>query len=548
MEYRDKLRELGITLTKSGKQICPNCSHTRKNKTDPCLSVTYTDEAVLYKCHNECGFEGAVYYRNKFEQTKKNYKKPEPPKVVKELEPIYKYFQKRGISQKTVDKYEIALNDKKEIVLPYYKYGELVNVKYRKNLGNGKKTFRQEADTEKTLFGMDKITDFESPLIWVEGEMDVLALAEQNIYSVSVPQGASEKKLECIENCWDFIQKFKTHIIAVDNDAAGDGLKENLLKRLGREKCKTVNWKQYKDANEALLGEEKLIDFINAAEDISPDGIITFYDCFDEIYKYNFEKDVNFYETGWLKFDNIVKLRTGYLMIVTGYPSRGKTTFVDNLLMILSKHYGLKHLIASFESIVPTHYNTLLEMYMEMQFYKYTREYGNDGIFAEPFEFIGEHFLRFDIDRMWTVDEIIERTELAVKKYGVKTLVIDPYNRLNNKILNNREDLYVGSILAKLSMLAKKLDILVIFVAHPKKPDGEKCPNMYSISGSGDWYNMADYGIIIHREREQSGKLSNFPLVFVEKVKNHFLGSPSGGELTLRYDSDRRILRNVDGL
>ena len=548
MEYRDKLRELGITLTKSGKQICPNCSHTRKNKTDPCLSVTYTDEAVLYKCHNECGFEGAVYYRNKFEQTKKNYKKPEPPKVVKELEPIYKYFQKRGISQKTVDKYEIALNDKKEIVLPYYKYGELVNVKYRKNLGNGKKTFRQEADTEKTLFGMDKITDFESPLIWVEGEMDVLALAEQNIYSVSVPQGASEKKLECIENCWDFIQKFKTHIIAVDNDAAGDGLKENLLKRLGREKCKTVNWKQYKDANEALLGEEKLIDFINAAEDISPDGIITFYDCFDEIYKYNFEKDVNFYETGWLKFDNIVKLRTGYLMIVTGYPSRGKTTFVDNLLMILSKHYGLKHLIASFESIVPTHYNTLLEMYMEMPFYKYTREYGNEGIFAEPFEFIGEHFLRFDIDRMWTIDEIIERTELAVKKYGVKTLVIDPYNRLNNKILNNREDLYVGSILAKLSMLAKKLDILVIFVAHPKKPDGEKCPNMYSISGSGDWYNMADYGIIIHREREQSGKLSNFPLVFVEKVKNHFLGSPSGGELTLRYDSDRRILRNVDGL
>ena len=548
MEYRDKLRELGITLTKSGKQICPNCSHTRKNKTDPCLSVTYTDEAVLYKCHNECGFEGAVYYRNKFEQTKKNYKKPEPPKVVKELEPIYKYFQKRGISQKTVDKYEIALNDKKEIIIPYYKYGELVNVKYRKNLGNGKKTFRQEADTEKTLFGMDKITDFESPLIWVEGEMDVLALAEQNIYSVSVPQGASEKKLECIENCWDFIQKFKTHIIAVDNDAAGDGLKENLLKRLGREKCKTVNWKQYKDANEALLGEEKLIDFINAAEDISPDGIITFYDCFDEIYKYNFEKDVNFYETGWLKFDNIVKLRTGYLMIVTGYPSRGKTTFVDNLLMILSKHYGLKHLIASFESIVPTHYNTLLEMYMEMPFYKYTREYGNDGIFAEPFEFIGEHFLRFDIDRMWTIDEIIERTELAVKKYGVKTLVIDPYNRLNNKILNNREDLYVGSILAKLSMLAKKLDILVIFVAHPKKPDGEKCPNMYSISGSGDWYNMADYGIIIHREREQSGKLSNFPLVFVEKVKNHFLGSPSGGELTLRYDSDRRILRNVDGL
>lgn len=547
MEYRDKLRELGITLTRSGKQTCPQCSHLRKNKSDPCLSVTYTDEAVLYKCHN-CDWAGAVYYRSKFEQTKKTYKRPEPPKVVEKLDPIYKYFQKRGISKQTVDKYGISYNDKKEIVIPYYKYGELVNVKYRTNLGNGKKTFRQEKDSEKTLFGMDFITDPESPLIWVEGEMDVLALAEQGILSVSIPQGASEKKLECIENCWDFIEKFNTHIIAVDNDTAGDGLKENLLKRLGKEKCKTVNWKQYKDANEALIGGEDLKTFIDNAEDISPDGIITFFDCFDDIYKYNFEKDVNFYETGWRKFDSIVKIRTGYLMIVTGYPSRGKSTFVDNMLMILSKRYGLKHLIASFESIVPTHFNTLLEMYTELPFYRYTRENGKDAIFGEPFEFIGEHFLRFDIDKMWTVDEIIERTELAVKKYGVKTLVIDPYNRLNNKILNNREDLYVGSILAKLSMLAKKLDILVIFVAHPKKPDGEKCPNMYSISGSGDWYNMADYGIIIHREREHNGKLSNYPLVFVEKVKNHFLGSPSGGEFTLRYDSDRRILQDVDSL
>lgn len=545
MEYRKKLQELGITLTKSGKQTCPQCSHLRKHKSDPCLSVTYTDEAVLYNCHN-CDWSGKVYYRNKFEQTKKSYKRPDPPKVVEKLDPIYTYFKKRGISKHVVDKYGISFNEQKEIVIPYYKYGELVNVKYRKNLGNGQKRFRQEKDTEKTLFGMDFITDTNSPLIWVEGEMDVLALAEQGILSVSIPQGASENKLECIENCWDFIQKFDTHIIAVDNDIPGDGLKENLLKRLGKNKCKTVNWKQYKDANEALLGGENLKEYIDNAEEISPDGIITFFDRFDDIYNYNFEKDVNFYQTGWRSFDNIVKIRTGYLMIITGYPSRGKSTFVDNMLMNLSKQYGLRHLVASFESIVPTHYNTLLEMYTETPFYKYVRENGDESIFGEPYEFIGGHFFRFDIDRMWTVDEIIERAELAVKKYGVNTLVIDPYNRLNNKFINNREDLYVGSILAKLSMLAKRLGILVVFVAHPKKPDGDKCPNMYSISGSSDWYNMADYGIIIHRERDKvSGKLSNFPVVFVEKVKNHFLGKPSGGEFNLMYDIDRRVLVDV---
>ncbi len=542
MEYRDKLRDLGITLTRSGKQTCPQCSHLRKNKTDPCLSVTYTDEAVLYKCHN-CDWSGAVYYRSKFEQTKKTYKRPDAPKVVKELAPIYKYFAKRKISQKTVDLYGVSFNNKKEIVFPYYKYGELVNVKYRTNLGNGQKKFRQEKDTEKTLYGMDLVKDTDT-LIWVEGEMDVLALAEQGIFAVSIPQGASENKLECIENCFDFIQQFKTHIIAVDNDVPGDKLKESLLSRIGKEKCKVVNWKQYKDADEALIGGENLKTFIDSAEEIAPDGILTFYDGFDEIYKYNFEKDSDYFETGWTKFDNLVKIRTGYMMIITGYPSRGKSTFVDNLLMNLSKRYGLKHLIASFESVMASHYNSLLEMYSEMTIYRYMREHDNN-IFGEPFEFIGDHFYRFDINRLWTVEEIVERAELAVRKYGVKTLVIDPYNRLNNKIVNNREDLYIGSILSKLSMLAKRLNILVIFIAHPKKPDGEKMPNMYSISGSSDWYNMADYGVIVHRNRSENGKLNNLPTIFVEKVKNHFLGDTSGGEFTLRYDEYKRILVNV---
>ena len=90
------------------------------------------------------------------------------------------------------------------------------------------------------------------------------------------------------------------------------------------------------------------------------------------------------------------------------------------------------------------------------------------------------------------------------------------------------------------------MNILVIFVAHPKKPDGEKCPNMYSISGSGDWYNMADYGIIIHRDRQTDGKLSNRPTIFVEKVKNFFLGNPRGGEIVLNYNINTRFLENPD--
>lgn len=545
MEYQDKLKKLGITLTKSGKQTCPNCSHTRKNKDDKCLSVTYTDSAVLYNCHNGCGFEGVVYYRSKYEK-KRNYRKPEEPKRTAKTEPLINYFTKRGISEKTLIEYNIGLNDKKEIIFPYYKNGELVNVKYRTNLGNGKKIFRQEKDTESTLFGMDNVKDTDT-LIWVEGEMDVLALAETGIYSVSVPQGAGEKKLDCIENCFEFIDQFSEHIIAVDNDANGDILKQTLLDRLGKLNCKIVDWKQYKDANEALINGDNPKIFIDDAQALSPNGVLEFSDNIDKICDYIYGDDDNFYSTGWEDLDKLVKLRTGYLMIVTGYPSRGKSTFVDNLLINLSETYDLRHLVASFESTIPTRYCSLAEMHSKQRFLKLKE---NNTIIEDNFDFINDHFYNFDIERLWNIDDICTETELAVKRYGIKTLVIDPYNRLDNKFNNGREDLYIGQMLAKLSMLAKKLDILVIFVAHPKKPDGEKCPNLYSISGSSDWYNMADYGIVIHRDREQNGKLSNRPLVFVEKVKNFFLGKPSGGELSLLYDPTERILKcgwNMNG-
>lgn len=545
MEYREKLSQLGITLTKSGKQICPRCSAQRKNKTDKCLSVTYGTDGVLYKCHNGCGFEGFVYYRSKFEQIKKTYKKPAPPKVVEELAPIYKYFARRAISKEVVNKYGISLNERKEIIFPYYKNGELVNVKYRTNLGNGKKTFRQEADTEKTLFGMDEIPEDYDTLIWVEGEMDVLAFAQAGIYSVSIPQGASENKLECIENCYEFVNKFKTHIIAVDNDKAGDKLKSNLLSRLGRENCKIVNWRQYKDANEALMAGEDLKTFVENAQYLNPDGIVTFVDEYEAIYKYNFETDNDFYYTGWLNLDSLMRIRLGYLMVVTGYPSRGKSTFVDNLLMNLSKRYGLKHLIASFESVSASHYNTLLEMYLQKNIYKIKqedRDTQEKEIFGDAFNFISDHFYRYDTLKQWNIDDICERAELAVKKYGINTLIIDPYNRLKNDY-TDREDKYIGSILSKLCMLAKKLNILVIFVAHPKKPDAESMPTMYSISGSSDWYNMADYGIVVHRERDETtSKLKNEPKICVAKIKNFLLGNPSGGTVTLYYNSNKRIL------
>ena len=536
MEYITRLRNLGITLDKTGRQTCPQCSSTRRNSSEKCLSVKYDNDAVLYNCHH-CGWQGAVPYK---EKNYKVYARPIAPEDKNASLDTYLYFNSRGISNKVLQKYQISTNENNEILFPYYKNGNLVNIKYRTNLPNGKKTFRQTKDAERTLFGMDFV-DLNKPLVIVEGEVDVLSFAEQDIYVVSVPNGGNDKELECLENCYDFISKFDSYILAVDNDEVGNTLKNNLLDRLGKENCSLVNFGKFKDANEALQAGERLAYYLRTAKPVSPDGVTTYMDNYENIYKSIFEEDTEYYPTGWREFDKVVKLRLGYLMVVTGYPGRGKSTFVNNLLVNLTKKYGFKHLIASFESTTASSYIELLEMFKQKPIEQIKAN--KEDVFSN-FEEISEHFIRLATDRQWTIDEIVAKTEHMVKKYGIKTLVIDPYNRLKNDY-KEREDKYIGSILSKLCMLSKKLNILIIFVAHPKKPDDEELPNMYSISGSGDWYNMADYGIIVHRERDEITKeLCSKPIIAIGKVKNFSLGKPSGGTVKLSYNKDKRILEN----
>lgn len=551
--FEIRLRETGITLGRSGKQTCPQCSASRTNKTDKCLSVSFEQDAVLYFCHH-CGWTGAVpYEENKYQ---KKYTRPTQYKVKENKKPLVDYFAKRGISEDTLTKYNIGINEENEIIFPYYKNGILVNVKTRKNLGNGKKTFTQTKDSEKTFFGMDLVKG-EKELIIVEGEMDVLALAEQGIYAVSVPQGGSDNKLECLKNCSnEFIKSFESYVIAVDNDTVGIGLREHLLKRFPKDKCKIVNWGKYKDANEALMDKQDLHEYINNAKYVQTDGVFSFSDSvtWDELCTELFNDDVtDVYETGWYDFDKLVKIKTGYLMVVTGYPSRGKSYFVKNMLMNLSKRYGMKHLIGSFEDTKGSLFTSLYEMYTQKTFYKTKYELGKNALekvlCGEEMDFISEHFIGFENDRQWDIDSIIERTEIEYIKHGIKTLVIDPYNRLKNDY-SDREDKYVGSILSKLCMLAKRLDILIIFVAHPKKPDkGAELspPTMYSISGSGDWYNMADYGIIVHRNRNEVGELEDYVRVDIQKVKNFSLGDPKGGNVTLQFNKVKRVIENMVG-
>ena len=108
--YYDKLCDLDIKLTRrsgSEKTKCPKCSDGRKNKNDKPLSVNITTGE--WNCHN-CGFKGNVRAHER-KRENKHYEKP-PPDVIKNIqlkEQVIGWFEGRGISRATLDRFMIFL-------------------------------------------------------------------------------------------------------------------------------------------------------------------------------------------------------------------------------------------------------------------------------------------------------------------------------------------------------------------------------------------------------------------------------------------------------
>ena len=181
--YYDRLTDLGIKLTRRGgneKVKCPQCSDGRKNKTDKPLSVNITTGE--YCCHN-CSWKGNVRAFERKRETK-NYEKPSPEMVknIELKEQAEQWFGKRGISVVTLNKFMIfskeewmpQTNQKERcICFPYFRDGELVNIKYR----DGRKGFKMVKDAELIFYNLNHIGDRKACII-TEGEIDCMSLYE----------------------------------------------------------------------------------------------------------------------------------------------------------------------------------------------------------------------------------------------------------------------------------------------------------------------------------------------------------------------------------
>lgn len=280
--------------------------------------------------------------------------------------------------------------------------------------------------------------------------------------------------------------------------------------------------------------EKKQVDY-----DITPvTTAVKMSDFKEQIYTYvrgNKEKGLRL---GLKNFDEIIRFDRGYLNVVTGIPSHGKSEFIDFVSMLLAKEHKWNIVYFSPENYpIEIHFNKLADKQHNASIYGK----GNEFI-EESIDFIDEHYSFINAtEEELTLDIILSACLDVHAKKRVDCLIIDPWNEVEQaaKPIGMNDSEFTGICLRKLRKFARKNNICLIIAVHPTKMYKDRdakiypVPSMYDISGSANWYNKADNGIVIYRNFEESNKTTD---VYVKKVKFRNYGMV--GHVTFTYDNN----------
>jgi twinkle protein len=490
------------------KVTCPNCVKIGKtNIKDTCLSINLNEG--LYNCH-KCGWSGCVKPINYIVK----YERPTKQNFTSLSDEALEMFTSRGITQSVVMNHKIVMaKDGKSIIFPYLRNGELINYKQR---FIKEKDFRQAKDAEPIMYNYDRCVN-KKEIIICEGEFDCMAFEVAGFEnSTSVNQGAPnvndkniDKKLECISKSYSMFDAAEKVYIAVDNDDNGRRLKDELIRRIGAERCLIIEFEDCKDANEYLLkyGRLKLAEIKTKAKEVPIEGIFTLDSVFDSMldsFRNGKERGTTTY---WKEIDNAWTWRKSEVNVWTGYQNEGKSLFLETLAVLKAFYDGFKFAVFSPENTpINDFYDNLIEMFIGKSadpFYKSNQM--TEEEYIQGAEFIKNHFYMIYPEKGFELETIFEKARHLIRKEGVRALIIDPYNTVEHKMKSGeREDLYISRFMSELKRFAVENQISVNLVAHqvtPQKDSNGKYPrpDTNKIKGGGTFADKADNVMFIWR-------------------------------------------------
>ena len=413
-------------------------------------------------------------------------------------------------------------------------------------------------------------------LVVTEGMYDALTVkwaSGEKTRVISLPNGAGTNMEAAFgdyaKTHFDDITRF---VYAGDLDAPGSKICEKFVKWAGADRCWVVNdWSRTlteeesravppsfykhgrqpymlenckpkiiiaKDANELLMlcnqagldGKAAVMDCINNAKKCDENDVETIYDCkeaLDEIHRKGIPDGLIINLKG---FDDHVKWVKGCFYDLTGVPGTGKSTLIDNIIVRLACMHDFRTLVFSPEKFPSErHYAELVSIITGKPIVKVS-----DMAYNRAVAFLGDHIIRMG-SHLRRMDDIIRTLRRKVKAEGIDVLVIDPFGYLEKPSIPNATDAEkISEMLTDLVDAMRELHVIVIMAAHPRKMLKDEKLTLYSISGSSEFFNKPDNGMVMWREQDGQGK----DITVFEVQKSRYKDVGATGKFALCFDPE----------
>lgn len=153
-------------------------------------------------------------------------------------------------------------------------------------------------------------------------------------------------------------------------------------------------------------------------------------------------------------------------------------------------------------------YNDIIEMFIGKSVDPYyANNYMDEDDFSRGLQFCEDNFYLIYPEKDFLLESIFKRIIYLVKKKGIRTVIIDPYNTVEHKIrAGEREDLYISRFMAQLKRVAVEYDLSINLVAHQitaktNEKDGGRYykPSLNNVKGGGTFADKADNVLIVWR-------------------------------------------------
>lgn len=531
---------------------CPKCHGGSTHEKSLSLTID-NDGGAVWVCFRACGWKGNIpSKRNILNFRQKAYIQPQEHMDQDVASWVTEYFQARKIGQDTLDElgiysafhYMPEIEERIEcIVFPYRQNGILQRRKYRGfqiREGNApilerieRKFHAQDKDSAPALMNFDAINP--ELVVFCEGETDLCAIYESGYSSViTLPDGSPSLNKEGKPiNLQDQrflplhlnkkrLDEVKIFILAGDKDEVGQRYMGAIEDILGPRRCKFVTWPSgCKDAGETLMkhGKEAVQKAIEAAQFSSKVGVVK--TTFDGVIERMSEMDIPGLSLGIDSLDGVLRLPAhGGMVLLTGQPGRGKTSFTNWLMAqsILKYNWNWVAYAAEGYGGEGATINLMKTLaYLKLSHIPHTRLGDNELEQAYQIATKKCDFLDTKKDVNKRIETILANIDWMREFKPVNGVLIDPWNAVdvNNERKAFREDEHLNQILGTVNDWSHDTNTMVLICVHPRTlragKDGKVAEiSGYDLAGGAAFFNKTDAGYTISRTEDDHMKINNW--------------------------------------